>query len=199
MARVRGHWFIALREGLDELGLRGVVERSVSPAARAALASPDPVAWHDEAHAVAIYETVVACRDLDGVRGLARLAARRAMQTAWRPLMAPIVRLCADRPGVAFGQLPLLWDAIRREGGEVRCVSTEPRAAITEVRGCAYVGNAAWREWWLGVHEALLRELRVGGRCTVEHLDERTKTLRVRATWSFALAGAPTSGSLAHT
>jgi hypothetical protein len=121
------------------------------------------------------------------------------MQTVWRPLVGPIVRMYVGRPAPAFAQMPTLWDAVRRDGGLFSCTTQEARAVVTELRGCVHVAEPAWREAWLGHHEALLRELRVGGRCTLDHLDERTKTLRVRTAWAFALTGAPTEGSLART
>lgn len=199
MSQVRGHWFGVLRRALDELGIRSATERTLAALPRDLVSSAASLAWYDEAHVVAVYQTVADLRDLGTVRTLGRVAAREAMQTVWRPLMAPIVRMYVGRPAPAFAQLPVLWDVVRRDGGVARCVMQEARAARTEIRGCAHVGNAAWREAWLGQHEALLRELRVGGRSTVDQLDERSKMMQVLTTWSFALTGAPTEGSLART
>lgn len=199
MAYVRGNWFQALRGALDELGAIAAIERAIPASALKVLGDRDPHAWHDELHAVAIYDAIARYRGLDAVRSTSRLAARTAMQTSWRPLVAPLVRLYVGKPEAAFAQLPMISSAVRRAAGDLTMLPGDARSVVTELRGCPHVVNVAWREAWFGLHEALLRELRVGGRCTLMHLEERTQTLRARTTWAFALAGAPTEGSLART
>lgn len=199
MAYVRGNWFEALRIALEELGALGPIERALPAATLKVLGHTDPLAWHDEVHAVAVYDALARSRGLSAVRSSTRLAARKAMQTSWRPLVAPLIRLYVGKPEPAFAQLPMISSAIRRDGGVLTCLPSDVRSVVTELRGCPHVVNPAWREAWFGLHEALLRELRVGGSCTLIHLEERTQMVRARTAWAFALAGAPTEGSLART
>lgn len=199
MAYVRGNWIHALRAALTDLGMFGAIDRALPAQTQKVIAQADPHAWHDEVHAVAIYEALAKYRGLDVVRSTARVAARSAMQNAWRPLVAPLVRLYVGKPEPAFAQFPMISSAIRRAAGDLTLLPGDGKSVVTELRGCPHVVNPAWREAWFGLHEALLRELRVGGRCTLQHLEERTQTLRARTAWAFALAGAPTEGSLART
>ena len=150
--------------------------------------------WFDEGHAVAIYEAVAKLKDVVHCRDVGRDAVRFAMASTWHPLMQAMLGHMGGTPRMAFEHMPVLWNATRRGGGELVCVESSGRHAVTEVRGFPYVSSAAWVQVWLGHHDALLKHLRFTGRPTIELADPGPGVVRIRTMWSSALAGRPTGG-----
>ncbi len=181
MAQVRGSFFPHVRAALERRGVLAQVDEELSTSTRKILGAAEPMAWYDEGHAVAVYEVVARLHDATVVREVGREAARLAMSSAWRDLMSVLEGLIGGTPRMAFEQLPVLWNATRRDAGEVRCVESSPRHAVTELTGFAYADSAAWVEVWIAHHEALLRHFRFGGRTTLETADPGV--VRLRTCW----------------
>lgn len=182
MAQIRGSFFPNLRAALERRGLLASVADSLAVSSRRILEAAEPTAWYDEGHAVAVYECVLTQTDLEITRKVGRDAARLAMTSSWRELMHALVGLMGGTPRMAFEQMPILWNATRRDGGVLRCSESTVRHAITELRGFPYAKSQAWSEAWVGHHEALLMHLRFAGRAVKEPNDDAT-VLCVRASW----------------
>jgi hypothetical protein len=194
MTQLRGHWFPILGRSLQWHGLLDLVEKRLPASTRQLFSQADPAGWYEEQHAVLVYEAVAAARDMLSVRNVGRYAARLAMQTTWFAVLEPVVRFHSRTPAKAFEELPRLWSTTRRDAGEVRCIDSGSRHAVTELRGFRHSSSGAWGEAWLGHHEALLRHLRFAGRAELEPSSAQSYLLRVRTTWAGALSGVPTSG-----
>ena len=201
LAQIRGSWFPCLRSSLDRHALLAAIDDTLPSTTHNILWSVDSrVAgrddgqkWFDEGHAVAIYEAVARVKDLAACRDVGRDAARYAMVSTWRDMMQPLVGLIGGTPRLAFEQMPVLWNATRRDAGELVCVESSPRHAVTEVHGFPYASSQAWVQVWLGHHDAMLRQLRFAGRADVEPAPEDAPAdcVRVRVTWGAALSGPP--------
>jgi hypothetical protein len=94
----------------------------------------------------------------------------------------------------------VLWNATRRDAGEVLCVESSPRHATTELRDFPYASSQAWVHVWLGHHDALLRQLRFAGRADLVTVDPPAESpppespvVRIRVSWGAALTGTPTT------
>lgn len=159
------------------------VVAGIASMTRTILASSDGSAWYDEGHAVEIYEQVARVRELALVRDVGCDAARFAMVGSWRELMLVLSQLIGATPRLAFEQLPILWNATRRDAGVVRCVESTTKHAVTELSGFPYTSSAAWNEVWAGHHDALLRHLRFGGQVTIDAADPAEGLIRVRTVW----------------
>ncbi len=159
------------------------VVSGIASVTRTILASADASAWYDEGHAVEIYEQVGRVRDLPLVREVGCDAARFAMIGSWRDLMLVVSQLIGGTPRLAFEQLPILWNATRRDAGVVRCSESTTKHAVTELRGFPYITSTAWNEVWAGHHNALLRHLRFGGQVTIDTVDPAEGLIRVRTVW----------------
>jgi hypothetical protein len=183
VSQIRGSFFPNLRAALERRGLLTQVSEAIAVSSRRILESAEPTAWYDEGHAVAVYECVSSLRDAAAAREIGRDAARLAMASTWRELMHALVGLMGGTPRMAFEQLPILWNATRRGAGELRCVESSTKHAVTELRDFPYTTSAAWTEAWLGHHEALLKHLRFVGRAAVEPEEGDGSALRVRVTW----------------
>ena len=190
MAQLRGSFFPCIRSSLERHALVEVVEARVAVTTRKIFQAGEPNAWYDEGHAVAIYEAVVehatAQPDLAPmmlVREVGRDAARFAMQSTWRELMAAMTGLIGGTPRMAFEHIPVLWNATRREAGDLVCIESSSKHATTQVTGFAYTASAPWVATWVGHHDALLRHLRFSGTAQLEAADPATGTIRVKTTW----------------
>ena len=183
-----------MRAALDRHGLLAEIDADLPSTTHNILWGSDGQAWFDEGHAVAIYEAVARARSLDVCRGVGRDAARYAMVSTWHELMRAMVGLMGGTPRMAFEHLPILWNATRRGAGEVLCVESTSRYAVTEVHGFGYATSEAWTQVWLGHHEAILRQLRFAGRAALDGGGDGDgpERVRVRVTWGGALGGHPT-------
>ena len=150
--------------------------------------------WFDEGHAVAIYEAVAKVKDVAFCREVGRDAVRYAMASTWHELMQAMLGHMGGTPRMAFEHLPVLWNATRRDAGELVCVESSARHAVTEVRGFPYVSSAAWIQVWLGHHDALLKHLRFTGKSNVDLAESTPGVVRIRTMWSSALGGTATGG-----
>ncbi len=175
---------MVLRGALGERGLLDEVSAALASSTRRILEVAEPTAWFDEGHAVAVYECVVRSRGAEVCREIGRDAARIAMTSSWRDFMGVLEGYLGGTPRMAFDQLPVLWNATRRDAGDLRCVESSMRHAVTEIRGFAYAESAAWREVWAGHHEALLRHLRFTGQVAIESVVPATGLVRVRTSWT---------------
>ncbi len=167
------------------------VEGKLPQMTRKILVSPDASAWYDEGHAVAIYELVATIRGAETCREVGRDAARFAMVSSWRDLMQALVGFLGATPRMAFEQMPVLWNATRRDAGELRCVESSTKHAITELQGFPYASSAAWGEVWRGHHEALLRQLRFSGEASIVETDAGAGLIRTHTVWASALRRVP--------
>ncbi|MGZ3416591.1 MAG: hypothetical protein ACXVEF_09000 [Polyangiales bacterium] len=186
MAQIRGNFFPNLRAALERRGHLESVYEALAVSSRRILDAAEPNAWYDEGHAVAVYECVSRLHGAAATREVGRDAARLAMSSSWRELMHALVGLMGGTPRMAFEQLPILWNATRRGGGELRCSESTVRHAVTELRGFPYASSQAWTEAWIGHHEALLKHLRFTGRAALEPSAkpvEEPPVLRVRTSW----------------
>lgn len=175
-----------VREALERIGVMDDVLPAIASSSRIILDnSPDSdgTAWFDEGHAVEIYDCVDRLRDRATVRTLGCEASLIAMGSSWRDMMNVVTNLIGASARLGFEQLPVLWHNTRRDAGELRCVESTARHAITEVRGFPYVTSAAWCEVWAGHHDALLRHLRFSGESTIESVDPEHGLIRIRASW----------------
>jgi len=194
VAQVRGNWFPNVRSALDRHGILAATDESLPMTTRNIFWGADAQKWFDEGHAVSIYETVAKLKDVAFCRELGRDAARFAMASTWHDLMQAMIGHLGGTPRMAFEHLPVLWNATRREAGELVCAESSSRHAVTEVRGFPYVSSPAWVQVWLGHHDALLRHLRFTGKSAIELADATTGVVRVRTTWTSPLGGMPTEG-----
>jgi len=186
LAQIRGSFFPHVRTALESHGVLSDVESTIAGSTRLILQSADPSAWYDEGHTVEVYESAARVRDLIAVREIGCTAVRLAMASTWRELMHVLAGLITRSPRLAFEQLPALWEATRRDAGEVRCVESTTRHATTELRGFPYTQSAAWNEVWAGHHEAMLQHLRFTGQSAIERCDPAAGLLRIRTTWDAA-------------
>jgi hypothetical protein len=195
LAQIRGSWFPSLRSSLDRHALLTAIDESLPSTTHNILWNVDGQKWFDEGHAVAVYEAIAKATDLQHCRDVGRDAARYAMVSTWHEMMQPLVGLIGGTPRLAFEQLPMLWNATRRDAGEVVCVESSPRHATTELRDFPYASSQAWVHVWLGHHDALLRQLRFAGRAELATIDPppASPVVRVSVTWGAALSGAPTT------
>jgi hypothetical protein len=199
LAQIRGSWFPCLRSSLDRHALLSAIDDALPSTTHNILWNVDGHKWFDEGHAVAIYEAIATATDLQHCRDVGRDAARYAMVSTWRDMMQPLVGLIGGTPRLAFEQMPVLWNATRRDAGEVVCVESSPRHAVTELRHFPYATSQAWAHVWLGHHDALLRQLRFAGRADLEILvaepaePQPPPTVRTRVAWGAALTGTPTT------
>lgn len=189
MAQVRGSWFSSLNSSLSRHAMLADVESKLPQITRKILLGPDAQAWYDEGHAVAIYELVAQLRGADACREVGRDAARFAMVSTWRDLMQALIGFLGATPRMAFEQMPVLWNATRRDAGELKCVESSTKHAITELRGFPYASSPAWGEVWRGHHEALLRQLRFSGESHLVSTDDAQGLIRTRTEWTSALGG----------
>ena len=194
MAQVRGNWFPSVRSALDRHGVLAATDELLPTTTREIFWGADPAKWFDEGHAVAIYEAVAKLKGVAFCRELGRDAARFAMMTIWSDLMRALQGHVGGTPRMAFEQMPVIWNATRRDAGELHCLESSTRHAVTEVRGFPYTGSAAWVQVWLGHHDALLKQLRFTGRAALELADPAIPVVRTRTTWGGALGGNPTGG-----
>ena len=169
------------------------VEAKLPTLTRKIIHAPDLAAWYDVGHPVAIYEAVLGLRGLPTTREIGRDAARFAMVTVWRDLMHALLGFLGGTPRMAFEQMPVLWSATRRDSGELRCVESSTRHAVTELRGFPYAASVAWCEVWQGHHEALLRQLRFTGTAKLTAVDAPAGIVRVHTEWGGALRGTATN------
>ncbi|GAC1352366.1 MAG: hypothetical protein NVSMB1_14510 [Polyangiales bacterium] len=195
MAQIRGSWFPNVHSSLVRHGLLVETDALLPALTRTILHSADLLAWYDEAQAVAIYEAVASLRKAPVCRSVGRDAARYAMVSTWRDMINALIGFIGGTPRMAFEQFPVLWNASRRDAGELRCVESSSRHAVTELRDFPFASNHAWTEVWLGHHDALLRQLRFGGEATLVAVDPSSKIVRVRTSWRSALGGSPTDYS----
>ena len=194
MAQIRGSWFPCLRAALDRAGLLAECDAALATTTRGIFWGSDPTAWFDEGHVVAIYEAIAVAHGQPMVRELGRDAARFAMTSLWRDLVTALEGHIGGTPRMAFEQMPVLWSASRRDAGELRCVESSSRHAITEVQGFPYASSQAWVSAWMGHHDALMRHFRFSGSVEVLATEKATEVIRVRAAWGGALAPTRTSG-----
>lgn len=185
---MRGNWFPSVRAALDRHALLAEVDAELPVTTHNILWNTEAQSWFDEGHAVAIYEAIARARGLEVCREVGRDAARFAMVSAWRDLVQAMVGLMGGTPRMAFEHLPILWNATRRDAGEVVCLESSPRHALTEVRGFPYANSQAWAQVWLGHHEAVLRQLRFAGRAALDPVVGEA-AIRVRVSWGGALGG----------
>ncbi len=182
MAQIRGSWFACLRLTCGD-PLIAELRPRVSLSTRKIFESADPQAWFDEGHAVAIYDAIIALRDAHALRAIAHEATLAAMKGPWREMASAMLGLLGGSPRMAFEQLPLLWNATRRDAGEVRCLESSTRHAVTELSGFAYLDHPAWRESWLAAHEALLTRLQFRGDARTDAAAGAVGRYRVRVDW----------------
>ena len=160
---------------------------------RQILRAAEPTAWYDEGHSIAVFQELVNQQGKEVCRDTARDAARYAMVGPWRELMGAMTGHLGTSPRMAFEQMPVLWSASRRDAGTLRCTSSSPRQAITELVGFTFAGHAIWTEIWLGHHDAMLRHLRFTGQAVVEEIDEKQQSIRVRTIFGPPIASPPTN------
>lgn len=194
MAQVRGQWLEVLVRTLRQQDLWGVVEQSAPVATKTALARLDPAIWYEEQHELAIYSGLASARGLSTVRNVGRHLARNALQAAWFDGAGAIDSFRGSDPSRAFADFPRIWSLVRRDAGDLRCVETETRHAVTELRSFRYSAHVPWCEAWLGQHEGLLRHLRHAGHAGREVVANSEFILRTRTRWAGALSGVPTGG-----
>lgn len=180
MAQVRGHWFPNVRSALERRGLADELEATLPITTRQILRVAEPTAWYDEGHSIATFQEILTQQGREVCRDVARDAARYAMVGAWRELMSAMQEHLGGTPRMAFEQMPVLWNASRRDAGMLRCASSSSRQAITELSGFFYAAHPVWAEIWLGHHDAMLRHLRFGGQAVVEEVDDKKGIIRVR-------------------
>lgn len=178
-----------MRTALERRGVWDEIAQGIASSTRLILDGSDTLAWYDEGHAVEVYDQVARLRDLIFVRELGCEAARLAMAGPWRDMMTVLSGLIGATPRLAFEQIPVIWNSTRRDAGDVHCVESTTRHAVTELRGFPYTSSAAWNEVWAGHHEALLRQLRFGGQVSIESVNPADGLIRIRTVWD----GAPAS------
>jgi hypothetical protein len=184
LAQIRGSFFTHVRDALERLGALEDIVPAIASSTRLILDNGgDATQWFDEGHAVEIYEAGMRVRDRDFVRALGCEASVIAMTTSWRDMMQVVSNLLGASARLGFEQLPVLWHNTRRDAGEVRCVESSQRHALTEVIGFPYTTSEAWCEVWAGHHDALLRHLRFSGESTIESVEPDKGTIRVRSVW----------------
>ncbi len=201
MAQLRGSFFPNLLSSLERHSLLDVVEPRLAMTTRQILRNHEPSAWYDEGHVVTLYEAVAqhappreGLDPLATVREVGRDAARFAMQNTWRELMAALVGLLGGTPRMAFEQMPVLWNATRRDAGDLVCIESSSKHATTQITGFPYAGSDAWVAAWLGHHDALLRHLRFGGEVRLDSVDGPGGVVRVRVAWGARLVPKSTTG-----
>jgi hypothetical protein len=181
VAQIRGSWFTCIRV-CCEPSLLDELLRKLPSSTRKILERPDPKAWYDEGHAVAVYEIIQALRPAPALRTITSEAAIAAMKGPWREMVLAMIGLLGKSPRMAFEQLPLLWNSTRRDAGELRCIESSAKHAITELSGFAYAESPAWLASWLGLHDALLQRAGFEGHAELEPTSDPSR-VRVRIDW----------------
>jgi hypothetical protein len=194
MAQVRGQWLEVVCRTLRTQGLFAVVEQSVPVATKTLFARIDPAIWYEEHHELSIYSAIETLRGLTTVRNIGRHVGRNALQVAWFDGGGAIDSFRGTDPSRAFLDFPRVWSLTRRDAGELRCVETQVRQAVTELRSFRYSAHVPWREAWLGQHEGLLRHLHHAGHAEREVVAGSDFILRTKTRWAGALSGVPTGG-----
>jgi hypothetical protein len=167
----------------------------VPAATKAAIARVDPAIWYEEHHELSIYAAVASLRGATTVRNVGRHVAPNALQVAWFDGAGALERFRGSDPSRAFTDFPRIWSLVRRDAGELRCVETQVRHAVTELRSFRYAAHAPWCEAWLGQHEGLLRHFHHAGHAEREEVVAGGEfILRTRTRWAGALSGVPTGG-----
>ncbi|MBK7397755.1 MAG: hypothetical protein IPJ34_16020 [Myxococcales bacterium] len=192
MAEIRASWMPLYQSSLSWHGLLDLVTKRLSPATQRAFLEPAPGEWQDVATVVAVLDVVGQLRDAQTVRSVGRHVMRLALQSVLVAQVEPFKDQQGVTPVRLFEELPRLFAAHYRDAGEVRCLSTERHAAVTEIVGFRHASNPHWIEAWLGGHEGLLRHFRFAGRATADGA-LLPRALRVRTTWAGALSGAATA------